>query len=442
VKTELLTTALAPLSGKDAQESIPVYEVRERREITDRGIGQLLSQARMQWQFAEWERLCQIDLLHIEHHPDRGELALLAGCAALQLGEQERAKAYLKAAREWDCDERLMFQLLLSGIHNSLGRYHVVKGNEEKADKMLQIGGVGLGGDGALIAEIRRGKEHTRLGVPEGNRNQRIQELPAPNVEEDTSEEENIEEEFSMEKAIEEASKAESPFKEGITSYAQNFEDVMLWRALGHIQNGFYIDIGAQHPVIDSVSKAFYEKGWRGIHVEATPAYAKLLREDRPDEIVIEAAVSDQHGSMTFYEIPETGLSTGDSRVAEMHKKKGFTVMEIRVPTITLADIFTLGGDKEINWLKIDVEGMEKQALGGWGDPKKIPCIVVVESTAPNSKIEVSSEWCEKLLSYGYEYTYFDGLSKYYISKEKLELQQNFKIPPNIFDKFNLKRYE
>ena len=52
-----------------------------------------------------------------------------------------------------------------------------------------------------------------------------------------------------------------------IVSYAQNFEDVMLWRALGKVENGFYIDIGAQHPVIDSVSKAFYDNGWRGIHV-------------------------------------------------------------------------------------------------------------------------------------------------------------------------------
>ena len=41
-------------------------------------------------------------------------------------------------------------------------------------------------------------------------------------------------------------------------SYAQNFEDVMLWRALKHVENGYYVDIGAQDPVFDSVSLAFY----------------------------------------------------------------------------------------------------------------------------------------------------------------------------------------
>ena len=57
-------------------------------------------------------------------------------------------------------------------------------------------------------------------------------------------------------------------------SYAQNFEDIMLYRALKHVQSGFYIDIGAYDPVIHSVSLAFYERGWRGIHVEPNPHYA------------------------------------------------------------------------------------------------------------------------------------------------------------------------
>ena len=72
----------------------------------------------------------------------------------------------------------------------------------------------------------------------------------------------------------------------GIISYAQNFEDVLLWRALGHIEHGCYVDIGAHDPVVDSVSKVFYEHGWRGIHVEPLPVYCDALRRDRPDETV------------------------------------------------------------------------------------------------------------------------------------------------------------
>ena len=48
-------------------------------------------------------------------------------------------------------------------------------------------------------------------------------------------------------------------------SHAQNFEDVMLHRALRHVTKGFYVDIGADHPTDLSVTKAFYDRNWRGI---------------------------------------------------------------------------------------------------------------------------------------------------------------------------------
>ena len=43
-----------------------------------------------------------------------------------------------------------------------------------------------------------------------------------------------------------------------VVSYAQNFEDVILLRALRQVERGFYIDIGAQDPVHYSVTKMFY----------------------------------------------------------------------------------------------------------------------------------------------------------------------------------------
>ena len=107
-------------------------------------------------------------------------------------------------------------------------------------------------------------------------------------------------------------------------SYAQNFEDVMLWRALKHVENGFYIDIGAQHPVVDSVSLAFYEHGWRGVHVEPTQQYSILLRAARPDESVLQVAIGNQNQKVTFFEFEDTGLSTADADVAHQHRASGF----------------------------------------------------------------------------------------------------------------------
>jgi FkbM family methyltransferase len=224
----------------------------------------------------------------------------------------------------------------------------------------------------------------------------------------------------------------------GINSYAQNFEDVLLWRALGNIPNGFYIDVGAQDPIIDSVSRAFYEHGWRGIHIEATPQYAQLLRENRPDETVLQVALSNQHGMITFYEIPETGISTGDKSIAQEHIKRGFTVQEIIVPCMTLSEIFDQIGSRDIHWLKIDVEGFERQVLDGWGISNIRPWIVVVESTLPLSTIESHEKWEYILLKKQYSPVYFDGLNRYYISSEHSELKEFFNSPPNVFDGFTL----
>jgi len=221
-------------------------------------------------------------------------------------------------------------------------------------------------------------------------------------------------------------------------SYAQNFEDVMLWRALKHIEKGFYIDIGAQDPVVDSVSLAFYEHGWRGVHVEPVSHYADKLRLARPDEKVIQAAVGSKSGVLSFFEIIDTGLSTGDVQIAEKHRAAGLTVRESDIPCLPLCEILAHYQDREIHWMKIDVEGMEKEVIQGWLPSEVRPWMVVIESTLPNTQVETYDEWEPLLFELGYEFVYFDGLSRFYVSKAHEELKKYYRHPPNVFDNFVL----
>ncbi|KQV83971.1 FkbM family methyltransferase [Rhizobium sp. Root1220] len=222
------------------------------------------------------------------------------------------------------------------------------------------------------------------------------------------------------------------------TSYAQNFEDVILWRALKHIENGFYIDVGAQDPVVESVSRAFYENGWRGIHAEATTYYAEKVRQDRPDETVVQAAIGDGDGHIRFFEIPQTGLSTSDHAIAMKHQAVGHVVTETNVPLMPLSTLLNQAGLREIHWLKIDVEGMEASVIQSWTPSEARPWVVVVESTAPNSQEEVFETWEPTLLGKGYRFVYFDGLSRFYVSDKHPELVHFFGAGPNVFDAFVL----
>jgi FkbM family methyltransferase len=224
-----------------------------------------------------------------------------------------------------------------------------------------------------------------------------------------------------------------------LVSYAQNFEDVMLWRALRHVGPGLYVDVGAQHPLIDSVSKAFYEQGWRGVHIEPVARFAELLRADRPDETVLQVALSDTEGTLTLNVIPETGLSTAVDRYAERHRsERGYAHQRVEVPVLTLASALRSLAGKQVHWLKIDVEGFEAHVLRGWDSQALRPWIIVVEATIPNSTEPDYAAWDPILVAAAYRMVYFDGLNRFYIAAEHEELAAAFAAPPNVFDDFEL----
>ena len=223
-----------------------------------------------------------------------------------------------------------------------------------------------------------------------------------------------------------------------LVSYAQNFEDIMLWRALGHVEAGCYVDIGAQSPDADSVSRVFFEHGWRGLNVEPSPHYAAMLRERRPDETVLQALIAEDAGASCFFEIPGSGLSTMDEAIAQKHQSAGFDVRESLVPVITLDTLLMQVGDRDIHWLKIDVEGAELAVVRGWKRASHRPWVLVIESTRPLSREQTHQQWEPLVLEKGYEFAYFDGLNRFYVSVDRPELLPAFESGPNVFDGFSL----
>lgn len=221
-------------------------------------------------------------------------------------------------------------------------------------------------------------------------------------------------------------------------SYAQNYEDVMLWRTLKHVQQGFYVDVGAGDPVVHSVTQAFYERGWRGINIEPACLYYERLRAARPLDTNLPVAVSDTEGDLTFYEIPETGLSTFDVDAAQKCRAAGWTVTEKTLPVVTLDQILEKHVNSPIHFLKIDVEGFEKKVLHGLNLSRWRPWILVIESTIPNSSELSSDDWEPFVLAAEYEMVYFDGLNRFYVAHEHVALAELLKTPPNVFDDFIL----
>jgi FkbM family methyltransferase len=231
-----------------------------------------------------------------------------------------------------------------------------------------------------------------------------------------------------------------SGFSMSFISYAQNFEDVMLWRTLKHVDNGFYIDVGAAWPEEHSVTKAFYDKGWRGVNVEPNPQMHKLLCEQRTRDVNLQQAVGDVCGRMTLNVIDGTGLSTLDASVAHRHQEGGWESLPVDVEVTTLASIWSthVPGNQEVHFLKVDVEGHEEASLRGNDWQNNRPWIVVVEATRPSSQVTAHTEWEPILLIADYHLAYVDGLNRFYVAQEHLELLPAFQYPPNVFDDFVL----
>jgi FkbM family methyltransferase len=224
----------------------------------------------------------------------------------------------------------------------------------------------------------------------------------------------------------------------GIISYAQNREDILLWRALRDLPNGFYIDVGAEDPTQNSVTRAFYERGWHGINVEPVSAHFDKLCNERPRDLTLQVAMGDRVGWSTLYEFPNTGLSTLVEDVASRHRSTGTGYVERRVPMVTLTSLWENFVKGEVHFLKIDVEGYEPQVLCGMDLARYRPWIILIEATEPLTWEGDWHEWEGKILDAQYEFVHFDGLNRWYLAAERSHLRERFDAPPNIFDQFEL----
>lgn len=216
----------------------------------------------------------------------------------------------------------------------------------------------------------------------------------------------------------------------------------MLWRALQGVSHGFYIDVGAQSPDTDSVTKAFSLAGWRGVNVEPHPSYFEQLCIARPNDINLNIALGERSGSVTMSLVENSGLSTADEQIAAQHAAAGHLLRRHSVDMLTLAAAWKqyVPEGQAVHFLKVDVEGLEKSVLAGNDWRMNRPWIVLVEATLPNSQVEVHEEWESILLDAGYVFSYADGLNRFYVAKEHAHLCAALKYPPNVFDHFTTAR--
>jgi len=229
-------------------------------------------------------------------------------------------------------------------------------------------------------------------------------------------------------------------------SYSQNGEDVILRRIFPDKATGFYIDIGASHPEKFSVTKHFYDRGWRGINIEPVKKNFELFLKHRPLDLNLNVAIDIKNGSRDFFEISDyTELSTFSKEYAAKLERDGHQVISYPVKVITGNDLFSEYVHVPVDFMKVDVEGNEHAVISSIDFLKYRPKVLLIEATTPNSnfpgwgKLEAIynfKEWDSILLKSGYLFAYFDGLNRFYVSKENEKFGACFQVGLCVWDDF------
>jgi FkbM family methyltransferase len=148
--------------------------------------------------------------------------------------------------------------------------------------------------------------------------------------------------------------------------YGQDGEDLILNRLLDGQTQGFYVDVGAHHPVRFSNTYLFYKRGWRGINIDAMPGSMKKFDKVRPRDINIECGVAGSLGKLMYYRFNEPALNTFDPAEAEHKNKPPYQLIdtvEVAVERLDALLARHLPTGLQIDFLSVDVEGKDEEVL-------------------------------------------------------------------------------
>lgn len=144
-------------------------------------------------------------------------------------------------------------------------------------------------------------------------------------------------------------------------------QDLYLWTSvLDRMTQGFFVDIGANHPIHLSNSYVLELRGWQGVAFDPLSKFEELWRELRTAEFH-RAAIAASRGDRSFIEIhsregwEHTMSAFRDCVREEDMRRYGYSEYDVR--TAPLADFVAPG--TSIDLIMVDVEGAEAAVLHG-----------------------------------------------------------------------------
>lgn len=170
------------------------------------------------------------------------------------------------------------------------------------------------------------------------------------------------------------------------TSYSQFGEDITARNLLRRVKQGFYVDVGAHHPFRHSNTAVFHIMGWNGVTVEPVQDRVDEFNRLRPHATNLRAAIHNTEDTVTLHKfrkgLANTIVEERVEGLSQDHTPDGEEV----VPALSLNDLFDrhVPAGTRVNYLSIDIEGYDTEAVLAFDLGRHQPDVVCVEIHRPN----------------------------------------------------------
>jgi FkbM family methyltransferase len=192
-----------------------------------------------------------------------------------------------------------------------------------------------------------------------------------------------------------------------VVSYSQEGEDLILSRLFAEQASGFFVDVGAHHPQRFSNTFLFYQRGWRGINIDAMPNSMAPFRRARPRDINLEIPILKERKRLQFYQFNEPALNgfSGELSAFRSGLPKYHVVRTIELEGRPLAELLAehLPPGQSIDFLSVDVEGLDLEVLESNDWSRFRPKVVLVEALCSSLETLPSHPIHQLMQSHGYQ---------------------------------------
>ena len=423
----------ASISDLDARVNVTTNKDNDLPEAIVAFDEDLLEKARTQWQFGDWETLSNLTREDIQYHPDRAKLALLVAAGHQQTGNMNLAKKFSQLAQTWGANRKLVSQVLIAGVLNSIARAKMISGNNEQARLRYEesVGTVFPGIDRRLYAESRAVRELARLGLltqAAGLVTERIGQASNPHgiaqsqIKVLETEIQLLSHELALaqqrgqlnylkraaENKIDTEHVYETDETEGLKqrSVSQLGQDLWILERTNYKKGGFFVEFGATDGVLLSNTYLLEKEfGWKGICMEPNPKFYENLKKNRSCT-VSDACISGETGKVINFILADA--YGGDAAYAgdDSHKDKRAAYQEIgrtkKITTISLHDfLIKNSAPVDIDYISIDTEGSEYEILSAFPFDQWNVRLITVEHNFTYRREEIQA----LLKKYGYRFT-------------------------------------